>query len=67
VKVRIDGELCTGHGRCAVNAGNVDRLDDVGYNADRGSSIEVAAGAEEAAVFGLRSCPEGAIELVDDQ
>jgi ferredoxin len=36
MRVKIDGEHCTGHGRCAKYAPNVYRLDDDGYNADRG-------------------------------
>jgi ferredoxin len=65
VRVRIDAELCTGHGRCYANAKDVYRLDDLGYNADRGTTIDVADGDEAAATFGLRSCPEAAIEVVD--
>jgi ferredoxin len=66
MKVHIDGELCSGHGRCYANAMNVFRLDDNGYNADRGSTIDVPPGIESAAVFGLRSCPEAAISIVED-
>lgn len=64
MRVKIDGEHCTGHGRCAKYAPNVFILDDVGYNADRGNEIDVPAGEEENAKRGMKSCPERAITLV---
>lgn len=66
MKVRIDLELCTGHGRCAHYGPEVYRLDDDGYNADRGTTIEVPVGLEDQAKLGMKSCPERAITLVDD-
>lgn len=65
MRVNIDGEHCTGHGRCAKYAPNVYRLDDDGYNADRGSEIDVPPGEEENAKRGMKSCPEQAITLVE--
>jgi len=41
------------------------RLDDDGYNADRGSEIDVPPGEEENAKRGMKSCPEQAITLVE--
>jgi len=66
MKMKIDGDLCSGHGRCAKYAPNVFRLDDDGYNADRGSIIEVPAGEEQDAELGMKSCPERAIVQVED-
>ena len=66
MKMRIDEELCTGHGRCAHYAPNVFRLDNDGYNADMGSTITVPAGEEKQAKLGMKSCPERAINLVED-
>ena len=66
MRVKIDGEHCTGHGRCAKYAPNVFKLDDDGYNVDRGSVIEVLAGEEENARRGMKSCPEQAITLVEE-
>ncbi len=66
MRVKIDGEHCTGHGRCAKYAPNVFKLDDDGYNVDRGSVIEVPAGEEENARRGMKSCPEQAITLVEE-
>lgn len=66
MKMKIDEELCTGHGRCAHYAPAVFRLDDVGYNADVGKTIEVPAGEEKNAKLGMKSCPERAITIVED-
>jgi ferredoxin len=66
MKLEVDKVLCTGHGRCHVNASEVFRLDDDGYNADRGGVVEVPAGQETAAMFGLRSCPEAAISVAGE-
>jgi ferredoxin len=65
MRVRIDGENCTGHGRCAKYAPNVYRLDDDGYNIDRGSEIEVPVGEEDKARLGAKACPERAITIVE--
>jgi ferredoxin len=66
MKLEVDKVLCTGHGRCHVNASEIFRLDDDGYNADRGGVIDVPAAQETAAMFGLRSCPEAAIRVLAD-
>jgi ferredoxin len=65
MRMKIDGENCSGHGRCAKYAPNVFRLDDDGYNADRGGEIEVPAGEEKAALMGMKACPEKAISVVE--
>jgi ferredoxin len=65
MRVKIDGEHCTGHGRCAKYAPNVFKLDDDGYNAARGGEVDVPAGEEENAKRGMNSCPEQAITLVE--
>lgn len=66
MKVYIDAELCTGHGRCAKYAPNVYRLrDEDGYNADVGRTIEVPFGEERNAALGAKSCPERAILVVE--
>jgi ferredoxin len=66
MKVKIDEQLCTGHGRCNVLAERVYRLDDDGYNADRGSTIDVPAGLEADALRGVQNCPEGAIVVIEE-
>jgi ferredoxin len=66
VKVKIDAELCTGHGRCSAVAQQVYKLDDNGYNADRGKSVDVPAGLEAPARLGSKRCPERAITIIDE-
>jgi ferredoxin len=64
VKVEINDQ-CSGHGRCFILAPDVYRLDDDGYNADRGQIIDVTPGQEDAAELGIHNCPEAAINAVD--
>lgn len=61
----VDGgqQGCTGHGRCAVMAGEVYELDDDGYNVARGSFVEVPPGLEEKARYGAKVCPERVITI----
>lgn len=67
MRMRIDGELCTGHGRCAKYAPEVYKLDDIdGYNLHRGTIIDVPAGQEKNAILGMKACPERAITQVHD-
>jgi ferredoxin len=66
MKVSIDGELCSGHGRCYVLADEVYDLDDDGYNAHRGSVVPVPEGHEDDARLGAENCPEQAIKLLED-
>jgi ferredoxin len=66
MKAKIDGELCTGHGRCCAVAPDFYRLDDNGYNADRGKTIDVPAALQAAARLGAARCPERAIRIIED-
>jgi ferredoxin len=66
MKAKIDGELCTGHGRCCAVAPEFYRLDDNGYNADRGKTIDVPAALQAAARLGAARCPERAIRIIED-
>lgn len=65
IALGIDGGQrgCTGHGRCAVMAGDVYELDGIGYNLQRGGSFEITAEQEESARLGARVCPERAITI----
>ncbi|WP_320838639.1 ferredoxin [Zhongshania sp.] len=65
MKVRIDENLCSGHGRCEFYADSVYKLDDVGYNSCRGQEYEVPTGHEDDARVGAESCPEQAITIID--
>ncbi|MDN2495241.1 ferredoxin [Nocardia nova] len=66
MKLRIDGGLCTGHGRCYSVAEDVYVPDEEGYSANRDVEREVLPGHEESARLGAYSCPEGAIVLSED-
>lgn len=66
MKLRVSQELCAGQGCCAAAAPQIFQLDDEGFNVARGQEIEVAAGQEEDARRGALSCPETAIEVVDE-
>jgi ferredoxin len=66
MKIKIDETKCSGHGRCFVLAPEVYRLDDEGYNADRGTTIEVPPDLEKKAMIGVKNCPEAAIIPVED-
>lgn len=63
MKIKIDQDLCSGHGRCFVVAPEFYELDDNGYNAKRGQTVEVPKGMEEAARLGAEKCPERAISI----
>jgi ferredoxin len=66
MKARIDAELCTGHGRCAAVAPEFYVLDDNGYNAERGKTLDVPADKVAAARLGAARCPERAITIIED-
>lgn len=66
MKVKIDAELCTGHGRCWVVAKEFYQLDDNGYNAERGKTLDVPTRLEAAARLGADKCPERAITIIED-
>lgn len=66
MKAVIDSALCAAHGLCAAAATGLFDLDDDGYNAAAGTTVEVPAGQEDAARAGAAACPEAAIQVVDD-
>lgn len=65
IELGVDGgqQGCTGHGRCAMMAGDFYELDDDGYNLHRGETLDVPAGLEETARYGAVVCPERAIRI----
>ncbi len=63
MRIIVDHELCSGHGRCAAVAPSVYSLDESGYCAI--TEADVAPGDEAAARNGANNCPERAITLVD--
>jgi ferredoxin len=63
MRIEVDVEACTGHGRCYTLAPEVYEPDDDGYCATR--SLAVRPGSEEAARRGARACPERAITVIE--
>ena len=61
MKVRVDPEKCTGHGRCYELAPDIFEEDEGGYCRLR--SEVVPKGLEGDARTGAENCPENAITL----
>jgi ferredoxin len=64
VRVRIDTEACTGHGRCYTLAPEVFDSDDRGYGFV--ISEELPEHLRDRAAIGVQNCPEQAISIVED-
>ncbi len=64
MKVQIDPDRCTGHGRCYSLAPDVFDSDDSGYGFVR--MPEVPESLREHAMLAVQNCPEQAISIVDD-
>jgi ferredoxin len=65
LKIVIDQDLCSGHGRCYVLSPSLFSDDEEGYGqviGDGSVTDELQADADRA----IRSCPERAISLVED-
>jgi ferredoxin len=61
VTVRVDADLCVGHGRCYVLAPDVFGADDFGHCIVL--EEQVGAGLEAQARMGAENCPEQAITI----
>ena len=64
MKVRVDLDLCVGHGRCYELAPEIYGEDERGHC--RIKIAQVPPELEKAAQLGSDNCPEGAIFLEDD-
>lgn len=65
MEFRADPDLCVGHGRCWTVAADVYDADDDGFVIPRGVQVSVPPASEDLARKGARSCPEGAIDVID--
>ncbi len=65
MRIRVDEERCSGHGRCYTVSPEVFEADDEGYPRQRGQEITIAPPDEEAARRGADNCPESAITISD--
>lgn len=63
MKIKIDNERCTGHGRCYALAPEVFEPDDEGHSIV--IAEEVPSEYESKARLGVENCPEQAISIVE--
>lgn len=66
MRLRIDGERCTGHGRCYTVAPDLLTYDEEGFVSIRGQTIDVPEDQLDAAREAEMSCPEQAPRLIPD-
>ncbi|MXW60886.1 MAG: ferredoxin [Acidimicrobiaceae bacterium] len=64
MKILVDRERCTGHGRCYTLAPDVYEPDDDGYCQEQVAPLPLAL--VERARIGAANCPEDAITVIDD-
>jgi ferredoxin len=64
LRVRIDPDVCTGHGRCYSLAPQVFEADEAGYGSV--ISADVPEELRAVAMIGVQNCPERAISLEED-
>jgi len=64
MRISVDAEQCTGHGRCYRLAPDLLTYDDEGFVSIRGQAIDVPADQLEFAEEAEGTCPEGAISLI---
>lgn len=66
MKVKVDGDLCSGHARCWTISRKFFTLDGDGYVAMRGRELlDVPVEFEDAARKAEAKCPEKAIRIVE--
>jgi len=67
MRLTVDAALCRGHGRCyTLSPDLLEDDDDEGYVSIRGQVIDVPLDQVDAIRNAAASCPEGAIELLED-
>ena len=66
MKIRVNPDLCQGHNRCCTLAPDLFEVDDYGFSSALNNG-DVPAGKEGEAQLCIDSCPEFAIELVEDK
>ncbi len=65
MRIVLDEETCTGHGRCYALSPELFEPDDEGHGRVLFPDGNVPAGLEDAARRAALNCPERAIELLD--
>ena len=61
MKIRLDTDRCTGHGRCYSLAPELFDADDMGHSVLLGD--DVPEGLEDKARLAVDTCPEGCLTL----
>jgi ferredoxin len=64
VKVTLDSERCTGHGRCYSLAPELFDSDDEGHSILLDAAVP--EGLEDQAWVAVQNCPEGCLGIVDE-
>lgn len=64
MQLHFDASACNAHGRCYSLAPELVDVDDEGYPAALGSTLEIPAGDERLADEIAGTCPERAINVV---
>jgi ferredoxin len=64
MRIRVDENLCVGHGRCYSLEPSMFEPDDDGYPVSRGATFDVPEGSEAAARRAIANCPARAISIV---
>jgi ferredoxin len=67
VRLTVDADRCTGHGRCYGVAPDLLAYDDEGYVSIRGQAIDVPADQVADAENAATSCPERAVTLLREK
>jgi ferredoxin len=65
MRLQIDGDVCTGHGRCYTRAPRLIEPDDEGFPVLLVADGQVPDGLVDEARVAASSCPEGAVTLVE--
>ena len=65
MKLRIDSDNCTGHGRCYALAPDLFDADDAGYGWVKDKGKVVPDELEDQAKLAVANCPERAIYIDD--
>ncbi len=65
MRIVLDDDVCTGHGRCYAVAPEVFDADDAGHCVVRAEGGEVPADLADKARAGAANCPEGALTIVE--
>lgn len=65
MQIRVDSELCCGHGRCYTVSPDVFSPDDEGYPEQLDQTVTVPRSLLGHATAGAEACPERAISILE--